>query len=159
MLGVLLLSLWLILLPVMQVGAQVINQVANFASTPVVFDWQFTPDATVALLAFIVSLFFKYIPWMRTKFAALTSEAKSAIMAVLLIISTVVVVSLHCTQVIQVGGVTCTQTGLVNIGMQILWALSVNQGTYNIFPDTQDVKDAKAARAISPPDNNVGNVS
>jgi hypothetical protein len=147
----------------LQVMAQVVQSVAKFATTPVVLDWQFTPDGTVALIAFLFALGAAYIPWVRVKFAGLSSEAKSAIMAVLLIISTVVIVSLHCSHVIQVGGITCTETGFTNIGLQILWALSVNQGTYKIFPETQDVKDAKAARAISPPappsDNNACNVS
>jgi hypothetical protein len=108
-------------------------------------------ETITAFLATAVALFFMYFPGVRVPFAGLTPETKSLIMLGLLLVVTVTVMSLGCAGAITVPGLAC-DIGfwpLVFAGGKVfLLAVAANQGTHRIFPEPQDVKNAKNARYL-----------
>lgn len=108
-------------------------------------NFQLTSQALSAIVGIVLSLGFSYIPGLSTKYAALSSELKSLIMAGLLLVTSGAIFGLGCGGIIQ-NGLTCDQNGLVQLVGIFVSALISNQATYVLSPQTQAVKNALASR-------------
>ena len=102
----------------------------------------FTPEAISALVGFVLVLVFGYVPGLRVWFAGLASEVKSWIMLGLLLVAAVAITLLS-----QYGVIPTTEpvTWLM-FGKVALALLVANQPTYQLLPQTNDVKEAKLVR-------------
>lgn len=98
--------------------------------------------------AFLVAVFFAYFPGVRVKFAGLASKTKSLVMIGLLLGLTGAVTGLDCAGLLNLQDVSCDKAGLVKMAWVFLEALAVNQGTHRIFPEAEDVAQAKRDRDI-----------
>jgi hypothetical protein len=86
----------------------------------------------------LLSLCFSYIPGLQPWFSALTAEAKSAIMAGLLLLVSAVIFALQCGGLLEALlpglGVTCNQSGVLLLVRIFIMALVANQGVYKLSP-------------------------
>jgi hypothetical protein len=107
--------------------------------------FQLSPELILSITGVIISLAFSYFPALRTAFAALRQEVKSAIMLLLMAVVVGTVAGLNCAGWLD-AGVSCDQVGL----QQLIWwyflAVTSNQVTYLASPQTNDVKLAKQSR-------------
>lgn len=101
-----------------------------------------SPQLIVGALGAFISLFFKYFPVVRTKYAQLKTEYKSLIMIGLLILTVGVACLLMHFGVIA----TAQPVTLWTILSLFFYALSSNQFSYLIFPEPEDVTEAKSYR-------------
>ena len=97
-----------------------------------------------SLAAGLLSLILSYVPGLSGKFAALSSEVKSAIVAGSVIAIGVIVALSSC------GGlwvfISCDKPGFMKLAECVLAALITNQSIYKLSPETPEVKAAKATR-------------
>ena len=102
----------------------------------------FAPELITAAVAMICSLIFSYFPPVAEWYAGLKSHFKSLIMLALMLIVTVAIVLL-------------VQYGVIASAEPITWQLAVyyfilaviaNTSAYTISPQTDKVKELKAAR-------------
>lgn len=112
-------------------------------------DGTFTAEGLSALAGTLAALGFAYIPGLRTKFAGLSAEAKSGIMAIVLLVIGGLVVASSCTNLWIY--VSCTKRGILEFVQVVAYALVLNQSTYTLLPETKDVKAIKAARKLTTP--------
>ncbi len=103
-----------------------------------------TADLIAAFAAGLLSLALNYIPGLNVKFAALTTEAKSGIVALSLVVIAGIVALSSCGDVWVF--ISCDKVGFMKLAECLLFALVANQGVYKLSPQTQAVKDAKNAR-------------
>lgn len=104
-----------------------------------------TPEVISSIVGVIVSLLFSYFPWLRTKFAALTQEARSGIMILLMAVVAVATFYLSCNGIITTD-IACDQNGVTQLIYIFIITLTANQGTYLATRSLQpgDVKRAKS---------------
>ena len=102
-----------------------------------------TPAVLAAIAGAVLSLAFSYIPGLNAKFAALPSENKSLIMAVMLLLASLAVYGLGCAGIVQ-SGIGCDQKGAVQLAFIFISAIMANQSVYALSAPTQAVKDVKA---------------
>jgi hypothetical protein len=101
-----------------------------------------TPELLASVAGTIISLGFSYIPGLSTKFAALSAVVKSAIMAGLMVVVSVVIFVAGCNGLI-VTGLECTTGGGWKLVSVILAAIIANQAAYQLSPQTRAVEAAK----------------
>lgn len=106
----------------------------------------FAPELITAAVAMICSLIFSYFSPVAEWYAGLKSHFKSLIMLALMLIVTVAIVLL-------------VQYGVITSAEPITWQLAVyyfilaviaNASAYTISPQTDKVKQLKAAREVKP---------
>jgi hypothetical protein len=97
----------------------------------------------------LLSLCFNYIPGLRTKYAGLTSEQKSGVMALALILVVGLLAASSCAKLWVM--VSCDKVGFMQLASMLGTALVVNQASYKLTPQPDDVKAAKAARLVPAP--------
>ena len=100
-----------------------------------------TAEALAAFTGALISAGFAYIPGLRIKFAALSSEAKSGIMALVLIAVSALITISSCINLWLF--IECTKPGIMGFLQILAYALILNQTTYIILPKMADVKRAK----------------
>lgn len=105
---------------------------------------EFTPELIAGLVGVALSWLFGWFPGLRTWYAALRSAIKSAIMLGLLAIASITVYLLVFYGVLQTGE-PITIWRLVSV---FFVATTINQTTYSLTPQTQDVRNAKELRTI-----------
>ena len=93
----------------------------------------------------LLSLAFNYIPGLRTKYAGLTDVQKSGIMALALILVVLILAGSSCAKLWAM--VSCDKVGFMQLASMLGTALVVNQASYKLSPQTDDVKAVKAAAA------------
>jgi hypothetical protein len=103
-----------------------------------------TADLIAAAASILLSLALNYIPGLNTKFAELSSEIKSLIVAISIIVIGILVALSSCGNLWVF--ISCDKVGLMKIGECILFALVANQGAYKLSPQTKAVKNAKSLR-------------
>lgn len=92
----------------------------------------------------LLSLALNYIPGLNAKFAALSSEAKSGIVALSLIVLSALIAGSSC-----LGWwvwLPCDKNGLLKLAECLFFALAANQGVYKLSPQTELVREIKATR-------------
>jgi hypothetical protein len=109
-----------------------------------------TTGGIVAVVSIIVSLAVMYVPGLRTKFAALTSEAKQAIFLLLALVVGLAWFLLPLTGICTPAfGFVCSPINGASFVMALLGVLvgtgSV-QGVYALLPQPGDVQAVKDAR-------------
>ncbi len=107
---------------------------------------ELTPALIAMVLGAVISLIASYVPGFRTRWAGLASDAKQAIMGVAMIVIGIVVYVLACTPVFQFTVVACPAGGFWTLVGIIFGALTGNQLTDRVSPDTGDVKAIKAQK-------------
>ena len=103
---------------------------------------EFTPEVVAGIVGLILTLVFSYFPSLNTWYAGLKSEVKSWIMIGLLVVAAAVITLLAQYGVIP----SAAPITWLDFGKVVLALLITNQPTYNLLPETQAVKLAKAAR-------------
>mgnify|MGYP001218948865 FL=1 len=103
---------------------------------------EFTPELIAGLVGAALSWIFGWFPGLRTWFAALKSEIKSAIMLGLLAIASVVVYLLVYYGVLQAGE-PITIWRLLSV---FFFASTINQTMYSLTPQAKDVIEIKEAK-------------
>lgn len=103
-----------------------------------------TVEVLAGIVGTIASLAFAFIPGLRVAFAKLSSEAKSGIMALVLLIVSGVIVGMGCAGIWVV--VACDKVAILEFVKVVGLALIANQSVYSILPEMNDVKLAKAQR-------------
>ena len=98
-----------------------------------------------AVTGVLTSVLFSYFPGLRTKFAALSTEAKSGIMLGLMALVTASLTVLDWFDVVD-AGLAFDKAGIVHIVWTFLLAVIANQATHRISPAKIDVIEAKADR-------------
>jgi hypothetical protein len=92
----------------------------------------------------VLSLVLNYVPGLNAKFAVLSSEAKSGIVALSLVLIAGLVAASSCLNLWV--WLPCTQGGLMQLGECLLFALIANQSVYKLSPQTELVRQVKATR-------------
>jgi hypothetical protein len=105
-----------------------------------------TPEVLAAVLGVVLSLAASYVPRFRTWWAALLDDYKRLIMALANILIGVVIYALACSPNTGFPFVVCPTGGFWYLVQVILLALIANQTTDRVSPDTNDVKEIKAAQ-------------
>jgi len=103
---------------------------------------EFTPELIAGVVGAAISWIFAWFPGLRTWFAALKSEIKSAIMLGLLAIASVVVYLLVYYGVLQAGE-PITIWRLLSV---FFFASTINQTMYSLTPQAKDVIKIKEAK-------------
>ena len=103
---------------------------------------EFTPELIGAIVGAILSWVFGWFPGLRTWFAALKSEVKSALMLAVLALTSVTVYLLIYYGILQTAE-PVTWWRLLSV---FFAASVVNQTIYSITPEASDVKDKKELR-------------
>lgn len=103
---------------------------------------EFTPELIAALVGAALSWLFGWFPGLRTWYAALKTEIKSAIMLALLAVTSVSIYLLVFYGILQTSE-PLTWWRLLSV---FFAASVVNQTIYNITPEASDVKDKKELR-------------
>jgi hypothetical protein len=111
--------------------------------------FQVTPEIIAGIAGALLSLVFSWVAGLNTKFAALPSETKRLIMAGLLLLTSAVIFTLNCYGIIQTQ-LTCSQNGIIQLFWMWVISITTNQGTYLLTPQTNSVKEIKAAQLILP---------
>jgi uncharacterized membrane protein len=91
-----------------------------------------TAETLALIVGAILSLAFAYIPGLRTKYEALSSEMKAAIMAGIMLIVTITIYAMACASVLNLFGVevACTKEGAAELLKILISALMANQASY-----------------------------
>ena len=92
----------------------------------------------------LLSLALNYIPKLNTKFAALSSAAKSGIVALLLVLVSALIAASSCLNLWI--WLACDKGGFMELGQCLFFALVANQGVYKLSPQTEAVREVKAER-------------
>lgn len=103
---------------------------------------EFTPELIAGIVGAALSWLFSWFPGLRTWYAALKSEIKSAIMLGLLALSSVTV------YLLVYYGVLATSESLTIWRLLTVFfvASTMNQVTYSLIPPSQDAQIAKIKR-------------
>lgn len=104
----------------------------------------FTPELIAGIVGAAFSWVFAWFPGLRTWYAALKSEVKSAIMLGLLALSTGAIYLLALNGTIAVSE-PITTWKLVSV---FFYATTINQVTYSLTPQAKDVRDIKTTETI-----------
>ena len=102
----------------------------------------FTPELIAAITGVGLSWLFGWFPGLRTWYAALKAEVKSAIMLCLLAVISVIVFLLVYYGVLQ----TAEPISWWRLLTVFFVASTLNQANYTIMPEAKDVRQEKAAR-------------
>lgn len=105
-----------------------------------------TAGGLAGLAGMIWSMAAKYIPGLNVWFARLSSEAKSGIMAVMVVLTGVGSAFWTCSE--SSIGLCASGIDWKMLVLSIFAALSVNQTTNNITPDPSSVKAAKEEKRV-----------
>lgn len=108
-----------------------------------------TPETLSAAAAIVLSLVFSYMPGLAGKWALLASEQKKLIMLGLTVLVGIGAYGLACAGILtQLTGVAmaCDQETALGLARSIVMAVIANQAAYQISPESQTVKTAKAIR-------------
>jgi uncharacterized protein YacL len=111
---------------------------------PITTTFQVTSEMMAGAAGAILSLLFSYLAGLNVKFAALPPEKKRLIMAVILALISGVIYGLGCANIFQTN-ISCNQNGIIQLASIFITAIITNQGVYGLSPQTQAVKDVKAA--------------
>lgn len=103
-----------------------------------------TAETLAGLAGTVAALAFAYIPGLRVRFAALSAEAKSGIMAMLLIVISGLIIASSCLNLWV--AFACDKASILGFLQVVATALVLNQSVYSILPEAKDVRAAKAAR-------------
>lgn len=103
---------------------------------------EFTPELIGAIVGALLSWVFGWFPGLRTWFAALKSEVKSAIMLAVLALTSVTVYLLIYYGILQTAE-PVTWWRLLSV---FFAASTMNQTIYKLTPEAQDVKNKKELR-------------
>ena len=107
-------------------------------------DLNFGPELVAGFVGVALSWLFAWFPGLRTWFASLRSEVKSAIMLCLL-------------AVCSVGIYFLSKYGVIPVSKPITWqeviivffvSSTLNQTAYKLIPQLDDVKEIKTARTV-----------
>jgi hypothetical protein len=101
-----------------------------------------TSDFIAWVAGIVVSLLFSYFPVLNTKFAALTTEAKSGIMIGMMALAGFGIWGAGCAGWID-ANLACTTATIPQLVKLIVQALIANQSTFMVSPQTASVKAAK----------------
>jgi hypothetical protein len=105
---------------------------------------ELTSEVIAGAAGILLSLIFMYVPGLRTKYAALATELKSAIMLASLVLVSGFIMLSSC-----MGWwvfTTCDQGGVMKLIETFVIALVANQSIYTLAPDPTDVREAKVRR-------------
>jgi hypothetical protein len=104
-------------------------------------DLAMSPEVIMSTAGAVLSLLFSYFPVLRTKYAALSPEAKSGIMIGLLLVIAAGLFGLGCAGLVNTG-VGCDQNGAMRALTSLVLALATNQGTWSVTKNLRapDVK-------------------
>lgn len=93
----------------------------------------------------ILSLLFKYVPGLNTRWDRLQSERKQMFMGLMLILVAVVMYLLSCWKVVPDAFVvtSCDSNGLVQVGFALFAALVSNQSIDRITPNSKAVVESR----------------
>lgn len=105
---------------------------------------QITVEVLLGLAAMVLSLTFKFLPGVRTKFAVIGSGNKAVVNLVAVTIMAILVYVLTCTGLIQLAGVECTSLSMVSMAQNIFWVIVANQMTHLVTTKPADVLSAEA---------------
>lgn len=108
-----------------------------------------TAETLAGLAGVILSLLFSYIPGLNTKYASLTSQAKSLIMLGILALITAAVYGMACWGVLtDLTGwtLTCDKAGMIALARIFAVAAAMNVTTYTLSAQTNAVREAKEQR-------------
>ncbi len=105
---------------------------------------QITVEVLLGLAAMVLSLTFKFLPGIRTKFAVIGSGNKALVNLVAVTIMAVLVYILTCSRLIQLPGIECTKLSMVNMAQNIFWVIVANQMTHLVTSKPADVLAAEA---------------
>jgi len=89
-----------------------------------------SPEYLAAVAGVVLSLAFAYIPGLRRRYEPLAGVWKRVIMACLLLVVAVATYGLGCAGI--VGGVSCTEAGVLTLVQAFIAALVANQSTYSL---------------------------
>lgn len=103
-----------------------------------------------ALAGVLLSLLFSYVPGINERFQKLDSTGKRAIMGALIGVVGVIAFSASCAHFLLFD-VSCDQSGLTGLAINIVFALMANQATYQISPQVLDAPKPVAVRPPPPP--------
>jgi len=100
---------------------------------------EFTPELIAGAVGAAISWIFAWFPGLRTWFAAIKSEIKSAIMLGLLAITTITIYLLTFYGVLEVE----TPITIWRLLSVFFYASTINQVTYSLTPQAKDVQVIK----------------
>ncbi len=107
-----------------------------------------SPQAVAAVLAGLLSLAFTLIPGLNARFAALSSDVKTAINGGLSALIAIGIYVLACTPALSAGfPFACPTGGFWDLVTIIFLSVTVNQGVFMGTPKPAAVKAAKVAAA------------
>jgi hypothetical protein len=110
-------------------------------------DAQITIDVLMAIAGAALSISFKFLPWLRVKFAKLASGNKALINLVSVAIMAVIIYAMVCSKVVlALPGIECTRLSMQTMALNIFWGLVANQTTYVATTKPADVIAAEATR-------------
>ena len=92
---------------------------------------QISPEMIAGIAGAVLSLVFSFVAGLNTKYAALPSETKSAIMAGVLLVVSIALFSLQCGQIL-VTNITCDKNGVIQLVWMFVVSVMGNQGTYGL---------------------------
>ena len=104
-----------------------------------------TPEIIVGAAGAAIALIFGYFPVLRTKYAGLATETKSLTMIGLMVLTGFAVWGLGCIGWYD-SGIACTTNQIPEVIKLVVLAIIANQSVNRIFPETKDVKQARALR-------------
>lgn len=104
--------------------------------------FQITPEILAGIAGVLLSLAFSYVPGVSVAFASLKPESKRLIMAGMLAIISVILYLLNCKSILWIG-LTCDQTGIIQLVTIFISSIVANQGAFSLTPQTQAVKAAR----------------
>jgi hypothetical protein len=112
---------------------------------------QVTVEVLLGLAAIVLSLTFKFLPGLRTKFAVIGSGNKAVVNLVAVTIMAVIVYVLTCYRLIALTGVECTKLSMVSMAKDIFWVLVANQMTHIATVKPADVLNAEMNASVEAP--------
>lgn len=109
-----------------------------------------TPEFLTMIVAVLISLLFSYVPGFAGWFNGKPPDLKRVIMAGLLLLVTIVIFILACTNILT--GVQCTQQGVIELINTFIMALIANQAVDRISPKVGLKKPISKYALAEPPD-------
>jgi hypothetical protein len=106
---------------------------------------EFTPELIAGIVGMVTSWIFSWFPSLRTWYAALKTEIKSFVMLGLLAIASVVIYFLALYGIIE----TSEPITVIKLITIFFMATTINQVSYSITPQAQDVRDIQTNKIIT----------
>lgn len=103
-----------------------------------------TSELLAGIAGIVLSLVFSYMPGLNVKFAQLEGDYKRLIMLGTLVLVGGASFGLSCADLWPT--VACDQAGAMQLVEAFIFAAIANQSAYQLSPETQAVKEAKADR-------------